>query len=86
MRFIIYVPHDSVNASAMFEIINNRGKNLSELEKIKNYFVYLAMFLGKDHSLHEKINKSWGDMLKYLNYAPKFIQLRKKIAFYVFAL
>ena len=56
LRFIIYVPHDSVNASAMFEIINNRGKNLSELEKIKNYFVYLAMFLGKDNSLHETIN------------------------------
>lgn len=72
LRFIVYVPHDSVNASAMFEIINNRGKNLSELEKIKNYFVYLAMFLGKDHTLHETINKSWGDMLKYLNYAQVY--------------
>lgn len=26
----------------MFEVINNRGKQLSELEKVKNYFIYYA--------------------------------------------
>lgn len=69
LRFIVYNPQNAVNASAMFEIINNRGKELSELEKIKNYFVYVATMLGKDHSLHEKINKCWGDMLHHLNNA-----------------
>ncbi len=68
-RFIVYTPKDSYRASAMFEVINNRGKDLSELEKIKNYFVYIATLLGANHSLHKKINITWSKMLTSLNLA-----------------
>lgn len=69
LRFIVYKPNNYLNAPAMFEIINNRGKNLSEIEKIKNYFVYIATSLGENHSLHKKIAESWEGMLKNLNKA-----------------
>lgn len=74
--FIVYTPKSSLNASAMFEIINNRGKDLSELEKIKNYFVYIATMIskaeGKKHTLHDRIDASWQEMLKYLSYADVY--------------
>jgi hypothetical protein len=42
----------------MFEVLNNRGKPLSELEKLKNYLLYLA---NKLHNveLHQKTNRIW---------------------------
>ncbi len=69
LKFIVYKPNNYLNAPAMFEIINNRGKDLSEIEKIKNYFVYIATSLGENHSLHKKIAESWEGMLKNLNRA-----------------
>ena len=73
LLFIIYTPKKSSTATAMFEIINNRGKDLSELEKIKNYFVYIATMIseteGEKHTLHDSIDSSWQEMLKYLSYA-----------------
>ena len=68
-KFIVYKPKNSLNAPAMFEIINNRGKNLSEIEKIKNYFVYLATLVSANHSLHTKISNCWEGLLKNLNRA-----------------
>ena len=52
----------------MFEVINNRGKPLSELEKIKNYFIYYAT-IKKQKILKSKVNNTWGKILKYLSLA-----------------
>ena len=68
LKFIFFTPENNNEAGLMFEIINNRGKSLSELEKIKNYFVYLSI-IHELHTLRENINSSWGTILKNLNKA-----------------
>ena len=50
----------------MFEVINNRGKALTELEKIKNYLIYHAA--KKDiGDIRERVNESWPSILSNLN-------------------
>ena len=50
----------------MFEVINNRGKPLSELEKIKNYLIYYADKNGMN-DIRENVNDSWSVILSNLN-------------------
>lgn len=68
LGFICFSPINTDEIGIMFEVINNRGKALSELEKIKNYFIYYATINTKK-SLRNKINENWGTILKYLSKA-----------------
>jgi len=68
MGFIFFTPQNDKEIGIMFEVINNRGKKLTELEKIKNYFIYYSTVHGFS-SLRENINSSWKDLQKYLNQA-----------------
>jgi len=68
LGFILFTPTNSEDIGIMFEVINNRGKGLSELEKIKNYFIYYSTIYSKK-SLRENINQKWGPILKNLNKA-----------------
>ncbi|MCX7545659.1 DUF262 domain-containing protein [Marinicella gelatinilytica] len=68
LGFIFFVPKTSKTAGRMFEVINNRGKNLSELDKIKNYFVYIAEDENYDKFL-KKINNKWGTILRNIQEA-----------------
>jgi uncharacterized protein with ParB-like and HNH nuclease domain len=68
LGFLCFAPENSAEIGIMFEVINNRGKPLSELEKIKNYFIYYATIHGKK-GLKNKINETWGEILKNLNEA-----------------
>lgn len=66
LGFMLYAPNNSAEIGIMFEVINNRGKPLSELEKIKNYLIYFAEKNGiKD--LRTTVDISWGEILKNLN-------------------
>lgn len=66
---------DDFNIFVAFETINNRGKQLSNLEKLKNRFIYLTtLFLEKespsltteDTPLREIINKAWAEIYRQL--------------------
>jgi hypothetical protein len=51
----------------IFEVMNNRGKPLSELEKVKNYLLYVSSRLElEDHGLGEKINTAWTHIFECL--------------------
>lgn len=66
LGFMLYAPNNNAEIGIMFEVINNRGKPLSELEKIKNYLIYFAEKNGiKD--LRTVVDRSWGGILKNLN-------------------
>ena len=54
------VDNDS-DVGAIFETLNQRGKELTELEKTKNYLLYLANLLddGPRQQLAADINESW---------------------------
>jgi uncharacterized protein with ParB-like and HNH nuclease domain len=68
LGFILFLPQNDKEIGIMFETINNRGKPLSELEKIKNYLIYFATIHEKN-SLHELINKQWPVLQKNLSVA-----------------
>lgn len=68
LGFLLYAPKKAAEIGIMFEVINNRGKPLSELEKIKNYLIYFA---GRHDvpDLKTKVNDNWPVLLESLNTA-----------------
>lgn len=58
LSFLFFTPEHDKEIGIMFEVINNRGKELSELEKIKNFFIYYATVHDKQ-KLREDINTLW---------------------------
>ena len=57
----IYVVGDDSDVGVIFETLNQRGKDLTELEKTKNYLLYLASLLpdGPRQQLAATVNDSW---------------------------
>ena len=68
LGFICFAPINTKEIGIMFEVINNRGKELSELEKIKNYFIYYASINNKNN-LRTNVDELWGKILAYLSEA-----------------
>ena len=70
LGFLVYAPKEDAETGIMFEVINNRGKSLSELEKVKNYLIYCSSKLGAK-TLRKKIDSKWAGIIKNLNKAAK---------------
>lgn len=68
LGFLFYVPAQAYEAGLMFEVINNRGKPLSELDKVKNYLVYFAT-RHEIPDLEQAVKDAWSDILTNLNTA-----------------
>ena len=66
LGFLFYAPENNKEIGIMFEVINNRGKALSELEKIKNYLIYYAVKNSKPE-IKDRVNEYWPDILSNLN-------------------
>ena len=70
LGFLFYSPNDDNEIGIMFEVINDRGKPLSQLEKIKNYLLYFSIKMNKSN-LKDKIISNWPEILKNLSIANK---------------
>lgn len=70
LGFLVYAPAEDHETGIMFEVINNRGKPLSELEKVKNYLIYCSAKLSAPN-LRDDINADWAVILRHLNAAKK---------------
>lgn len=66
LGFLFYTPEKSNEIGIMFEVINNRGKTLSELEKVKNYLIYYSDKNGIQ-DLKNDVNLRWGNIINHLN-------------------
>ena len=66
LGFLLYAPQNDKEIGIMFEVINNRGKALTELEKIKNYLIYYADKNNKP-DIKKRVNDSWPIILSKLN-------------------
>jgi len=67
MKVTVYTVSDQAEVGVIFEVLNNRGKPLSELEKVKNYLLYLAAKLDVvPNSLAEAVNKAWTNIFQRL--------------------
>lgn len=70
LGFLVYAPKEDAETGIMFEVINNRGKALSELEKVKNYLIYCCVKLSAS-TLRSEIDADWSELLRDLNTAKK---------------
>lgn len=70
LGFLVYAPEEDAETGIMFEVINNRGKPLSELEKVKNYLIYCCVKLSAT-TLRSEIDIDWSGILGDLNTAKK---------------
>lgn len=66
LRFLQYVVSSQSEVGVIFEVTNDRGKPLSELEKVKNYLLYLANKIEGQHDLADVINSTWTEIFERL--------------------
>ncbi len=68
LTVLLYPVDNEMDAGVIFETMNDRGKPLTDLEKIKNHFLYLAskLDLKAPHSLNERINQTWNHIFEEL--------------------
>ncbi len=77
LQFDIRTIEKDLDVQAVFETMNNRGKPLSTLEKLKNRLIYLTEKLDckkeDRENLRNKINKAWGKIYSCLAKNPNSI-------------
>ena len=68
LSVLLYETETDTEAGVIFETMNDRGKQLTELEKVKNYLLYAAskLDLPVPHNLAEKVNATWTDIFEAL--------------------
>lgn len=70
LHFNLYEVDHTAEVGVIFEVMNDRGKQLTNLEKVKNYLLYTASTLDVEthtrDELTESVNDAWADMLKRL--------------------
>ncbi len=66
LRVSLYQVESAAEVGVIFEVMNNRGKPLSELEKVKNYLLYAASTLSIPHELDQAVNDAWGEIFRQL--------------------
>lgn len=69
--FIKYEVGSEVEAGLVFEVMNDRGKLLSQVDKIKNYLIYVA-YKKEEPDLASEINISMGEIFRNLMEVPRF--------------
>ncbi len=77
LQFDIRTIEKDLDVQAVFETMNNRGKPLSTLEKLKNRLIYLTEKLTSEKedkkNLRNKINDAWGKIYSCLAQNPDSI-------------
>jgi hypothetical protein len=67
MRMSVYPVGDNAEVGVIFEVMNNRGRPLTELEKVKNYLLYLATRLSvPTDGMRALVNHAWADIYERL--------------------
>lgn len=69
LRFTLYRVGDDAEVGIIFEVMNGRGKPLTELEKVKNYLLHASSSLhdpDQPNELAESINGAWAEILRQL--------------------
>ena len=67
LQFTLYQVEQEAEVGVIFEVMNDRGKPLTDLEKVKNYLLYASTYLeGMPNELAQRINSTWADILRWL--------------------
>lgn len=72
LQLLVYPIKSSAEVGVIFETLNDRGLLLTDLEKIKNYLLYLASQLDdmRRVKLADLINERWSGVFKNLSGLP----------------
>ena len=73
---VYYIEGDKFDVRISFETMNNRGKQLSNLEKLKNRLLYLTQYITNDNDsmeLRDNINKNWAIIYDNLSNRDKIL-------------
>lgn len=78
LRFLVYEVSSEAEVGVIFETLNERGRDLTELEKIKNYLLYLARQIpdARSDALADAVNTKWSNIFKHLAHVPGHIEDR----------
>lgn len=66
LAFVVYEVEDEAEVGIMFEVMNARGKPLTQLEKVKNYLLYLVSKVASGSAvgaLSDRVNDTWKHVL-----------------------
>lgn len=68
LGFLVYEVKSVAEVGVIFETLNERGRDLTDLEKTKNYLLYLARTVkdGRSEQLSDLINNAWADIFRNL--------------------
>lgn len=68
LQFTLYELDSQAEVGVVFETLNDRGKPLTELEKVKNYLLFLAARLEEKQreALAQRINDAWSSIYHLL--------------------
>ena len=67
LRFSLYEVEEEADVGVIFEVMNDRGKPLTELEKVKNYLLYASTVLfSGDNELEIRVKEAWTTVLTLL--------------------
>lgn len=70
LHFNLYEVEKEADVGIIFEVMNDRGKALTELEKVKNYLLYASRSLDVEESssdeLADAVNEAWAVILENL--------------------
>lgn len=69
LGLLVYEVESLADVGVIFETVNERGRSLSDLEKTKNYLLYLVRTIqdARADQLAEKINHAWSDVFRNLS-------------------
>ena len=66
LRFTLFQVEDEAEVGVIFEVMNGRGKPLTELERVKNYLLYASTTLEVESDLGDSVNGAWAEILRQL--------------------
>ncbi len=66
LRFTLYQVGDEAEVGVIFEVMNDRGKPLTDLEKVKNYLLHVSTSLAIPNDLAKSVNGAWAEILRQL--------------------
>ena len=65
----MYEVDQEADVGVIFEVMNDRGKQLTDLEKVKNFLLHASVSLNRPNEpnrLSESVNDAWAEILKQL--------------------
>lgn len=73
---VYYIEEEKFDVRISFETMNNRGKQLSNLEKLKNRLLYLTQYIQEindSNRLKNQINKTWANIYDNLSHKNEML-------------